>query len=412
MQNIQNSIDEFLKTIPEQAIGNLVDRKLSDLGVKLSRRGRKRLIHWIQDGSRDTLAVSDWRWWQDRTVTLDFTADDLEELTRKIAEVGDRIQQLVQPLIEETSDAVLADLRKRWPDHAKWEKRTMSGFRKRLQKRYQLPFQSLRMLIALCRELGDTVQQEIRTLPQASNMPHLIDVLSRLHARACQIAEEVACLLESGFADGAMARWRTLHEIAVIARLIANHGEEIAERYTLHQVVESKRAIDDFEKCRERLGYEPISDAEVKRIQTCFAALIQQFGKDYAKGDYGWAAHHLGKTQPTFRDLEQAAGTDHLRSHFRMASHNVHANPKGMFFHLGLLTESQILLSGPSDAGLAEPGQCMGLSLSHVTAALAGLQTTFDNTVSLNIISKLVRENAELFASAEQQLKRDAANGG
>lgn len=38
-----------------------------------------------------------------------------------------------------------------------------------------------------------------------------------------------------------------------------------------------------------------------------------------------------------------------------IAEHNVHANPKGAFFKLGLLCEINILLGGPSNAGLVDP---------------------------------------------------------
>ena len=56
------------------------------------------------------------------------------------------------------------------------------------------------------------------------------------------MADEIICLLENGFADGAMARWRTLHEIAIVAIVLSKHGEDIAQGYLDHQAVESKRA--------------------------------------------------------------------------------------------------------------------------------------------------------------------------
>jgi hypothetical protein len=55
---------------------------------------------------------------------------------------------------------------------------------------------------------------------------------------------------------------------------------------------------------------------------------------------------------------------------------------------LGILAESQVILAGPSNAGLADPGHGAALSLSRVTAALVGLQQppTLDNNVSLLMI--------------------------
>jgi len=53
--------------------------------------------------------------------------------------------------------------------------------------------------------------------------------LARLYGRACQIGRKIELLLSNGFADGAEARWRTLHELTVVACFIYKHGEETAK---------------------------------------------------------------------------------------------------------------------------------------------------------------------------------------
>lgn len=146
-----------------------------------------------------------------------------------------------------------------------------------------------------------------------------------------------------------------MHEIAVVASFIAANGEDLAERYVLHQAVESKRAADDYARCQPRLGYEPLAEKELKAVKKSYNAVIAKFGPEFAKGDYGWAGHHIGKTRPTFKDIETVR-IDHFRAHYRLASHNVHANPKGVFFALGMLPETQVLLAGSGNAGLADPG--------------------------------------------------------
>src|SRR4051812_37136287 len=42
------------------------------------------------------------------------------------------------------------------------------------------------------------------------------EVVTRLRARAITVADEAITLLRAGLASGAMARWRTLHELAVV----------------------------------------------------------------------------------------------------------------------------------------------------------------------------------------------------
>ena len=203
-----------------------------------------------------------------------------------------------------------------------------------------------------------------------------------------------------------------MHEIAVVALFIAAHGEEVAERYVSHEAIESKRAADDYQRCQPRLGYEPLPDKEIKAAQKAYDVVIAKYGPEFAKGDYGWARHHLGKPKtPTFKDIEGAVQIDHFRAHYRLASHNVHANPKGVFFKLGILAESQVLLAGPSNAGLADPGHGAALSLLRVTAALVGLQQppTLDNNVVLLMMVQLGDEIGEAFGEAHERLEADDA---
>ncbi len=77
---------------------------------------------------------------------------------------------------------------------------------------------------------------------------HVFFVLTRSHARACQIAREILTLIKNGYADGAMARWRALHEISVISSFIAKHGNEVAEKYLLHSNIESNKAAVLYQK--------------------------------------------------------------------------------------------------------------------------------------------------------------------
>src|SRR5260370_32451533 len=95
-----------------------------------------------------------------------------------------------------------------------------------------------------------------------ADKPHLKTLLIRVLVRGCQVTDEIICLLENGFADGAMARWRTLHEIAVVAVVLSHHGEDIAARYVDHQAVESMRSMRKYISCCEELGYTPLSDRE------------------------------------------------------------------------------------------------------------------------------------------------------
>jgi hypothetical protein len=68
------------------------------------------------------------------------------------------------------------------------------------------------------------------------------------HAKGVLTASEILVLLRTGHSTAAMARWRTLHEAAVTAYVLAPEDEETARRYLTHRVVESYRAQSDYER--------------------------------------------------------------------------------------------------------------------------------------------------------------------
>jgi hypothetical protein len=94
-----------------------------------------------------------------------------------------------------------------------------------------------------------------------------------------------------------------------------------------------------------------------------------------------------------------------------MASHNVHANPRGVFFRLGLYPDNEhILLAGPSTAGFAEPGHGAAISLGGVTIALLNLRPNLDRIVMSRIFLEVIdRIGSEFLAAQEADEKRPPA---
>jgi hypothetical protein len=202
-----------------------------------------------------------------------------------------------------------------------------------------------------------------------------------------------------------MARWRTLHEITVVAFFIAEHGDDLAERYLLHHVVESWRAARDYVQCQERMGYPPLSPKQLSKIEGQFNKLIGRFGTPF-RTHYGWAVQQLSLPSPTFGDIEKAVGIGHFRSHYRMASHPVHASPHGVLFSLAVVGDSAPLLAGPSDTGLPDPGWLTANSLVQVSAAIGGLSPTIDNIVTLMVMERMKKEVSATLDAAWEQIQR------
>ena len=354
MNVLQSLLDEHLAKHPVQLAVDILEGKLRERGVTLTSRQKRKLQSALTEGEEDSVILRGGRPWQRGKVVIEVTDADLAELEGRIeAWLAAAVPRLLGSLSSEIAGDLLNTLGRRWPAQWRHERQQERGFTKRLGDRWNKPLSLLRMLVTISTEFGALT---VERLQQDNSVSELTNVQCRLHARGCQVAREVLSLLQDGFADGAMARWRTLHELAVVAMALAEGGDALAERYRLHDAVESRRAAAEYVKHAQRLGLEPLDPAEISELDCKHTQLLQRFGKTFGE-QYGWASDHLGLPRATFADIERAAGVGHLRPYYRMASHNVHANPKGAFFRLGILGELDMMLAGASNYGLADPGR-------------------------------------------------------
>jgi hypothetical protein len=211
MKTLHNTLEKAIGQLPEQIFGQLLTKKLKTYGIKLSPRKCRQSANIILSGESKTLHLKRWRWWERESIVLDFREEETQEIAQRFNEVVERLPQIIKDISNQQSTNILVTLKKKWRGELRRQRREGADFQKRLLAHWGLPLDLLRMLLTISREFGDNVNQELReTLFPNSN--HLIEVLTRLHARACQVVDEILVLLSAGFADGAMARWRTLHE--------------------------------------------------------------------------------------------------------------------------------------------------------------------------------------------------------
>ncbi len=236
------------------------------------------------------------------------------------------------------ADGMVKQLMQQIPEMVEQERTLRTAFEQRLQARWQKALDLFDSTVILTREAGERFSQKHRE-HVVKDKNALIEALVRIHIRACQTAAAVSVLLKSGFARDALARQRTLHELAVVAFLLKEHGTPLAERFLLHEVIETCTAAEQYESAYARLGYDTPDPANLAYARAKRDRLCQRFGKAY-KNNYGWAADVIGKERPTFEDLEKAAHLNHLRPYYRMAGYGVHATAKGMVFDIGNITQA------------------------------------------------------------------------
>lgn len=203
----------------------------------------------------------------------------------------------------------------------------------------------------------------------AASEDQKFEALVRLHGRAVQTAREVQVLLRAGYSTGALARWRTIHEIWIVSILLAENNAEISRRYLVHEAVESMIGQEWYEDTWETLGFESPDPNDAAKRATARAELEQEFGSVFLR-PYGWAAPLFNGKAPKLTDLPKLANLDHWRSYYKMASHGVHANPKGIMWSLQDPRPTERIWAGPSNAGLIDPAQCTLIALYGITACL------------------------------------------
>jgi hypothetical protein len=86
-------------------------------------------VQGVREG-RHKLHLERWSWWKPQRVTLDLTAEDIEQIERKSTEfIEDYLPELITRAINSGSQRVLADLKQNWHRESRLQYRELSGFR-------------------------------------------------------------------------------------------------------------------------------------------------------------------------------------------------------------------------------------------------------------------------------------------
>ncbi len=171
-------------------------------------------------------------------------------------------------------------------------------------------------------------------------------------------------------------------------------------------MVESWRATKEYERCAPILGYKPLAEGEVDEVSQQVDRLVERFGRRFTDRN-GWAAEAL-EGEPAARGLsgfagiEKAVQLDHLRAHYRFASHPTHANAKGAFFNPDFSGDG--VLARPSPEGLGDPGHCALISLTQLTTTLLSLETGPSMPLVIGAMLRLGDEAGEAFLAAAEEL--------
>jgi hypothetical protein len=340
---------------------------------------------------------------------LELTEADVIELGRQMDQFHlSGVPEFVTKGINSAAKALFKQLNKGWSVRDKEELDLLAGFKLRQDELWGEAFRGLRLLLLCCREVG---AERLAKLHKKRKQTDLDWALFRLHARGCLVASEVSALCENGFAHGAMARWRTLYELEVVALAIHQGGNEAASRFRDHAAIAAQREAASYEEHAPALGYRPMGKREKERIARNFDSAFAKHGKDFAESDYGWATNLVNKKRPKLDDIAKLASRKRMWPFVKLASNSVHSGSKALCFNVGLLEQGDVFLAGASNAGHADPIQLTADSLTTLTALLFHAEMASADTGAfvgaLRLIADQTSKNA--MNAHRQQLRNHKA---
>ena len=409
MSHLNDIFQAELEKIPHRFLAKLLKRKLAAQGFDLSDDDARAFAAHIFNSPDEPFEWDDGNEGKHQSISVSLTEAEMQGLELEISDFTEnKLPDLMYSVSRDSAKRIGKSLRKNWPNQKEYDGAVVADFLDNLEGDWGEAFDILCMMLTISREIGPEFSAWAAS-GEAPKAPARYEALLKLHARGCQVVDEIICLMENGFADGAFARWRTLHEITVVAALIADGDEELAIRYFDHEAIEAKRAMDHFKVHYDELGYEKPDDDEIANIERTYEEFLERYGHGFG-AEFGWAAPHLGKKRVRFIDLEEAAGQVAARSFYKFASHNVHASSKGVNYRLGLIDQDEVLLAGRSNVGFFEPAHNTAKALCQLNGTILRDRWDLDTLVTYQILLNLWDEVPDACHDTQEAIEaRDEA---
>ena len=248
-------------------------------------------------------------------------------------------------------------------------RRYRKGFDRRMRNTYGTAFDDFLVAWAAAEDMGRRIAEAGQ--PDSGLVP-VFEALLSLHARACRITLEVHQLLLGGYPQGALARARSIHEIAVTAIILMDERatlQDLADRFLDHEAVLNYSDARDYQEDAIALGYELLADEDVAELKAQSDAMVLKYGTNF-RAPYGWASGLVDNARPQFADLARLAGQGAMRSHYRWASREVHADAKSLRLNLSERNGVIARLTGSTNIGFVDPVSLALISLMKSTMTL------------------------------------------
>lgn len=344
--------------------------------------------------------------------------EDKEKLGEKFSEekITEMIEEMYSPeMINEFSEPVYESLIDQAPIMYEEHRLEQLEFEARLQMKWLNAFYGLKSVITISEEIGMGVIDEYLEDKERKDGSYFVpieyDIAFKLQGKAVVVSKEILILLQAGYADAAISRWRTLHEISVILGIITDSlknnkdtAQKIAIRFFNRSIVEEFKILKNQNSKTEK------KSEEYSNLKTKVEKIQRDYGEKFIYEDYEWARPALNniKGKIYFSHLEEKNGNTHLTSYYKMANSQIHSTSFGLYGSFGDIYDSDIgVVFGPSNYGLSIPGQLTIISIIQCTTALLNMEPTLDKIMLISVLGKFLDNYSNVFDDIQTIIEKE-----
>lgn len=319
----------------------------------------------------------------------------LEMVEKRLKESGSKADY--EAIIDLASKVLIEDTLSQERDTVGKVISESDAFIRRNRERWSLGFQKLHALRETSLQAGMNFQKQFLEYDHYQT-DELLGVLMRQHAHACRISGEIIHLLEGGYPDAAVARWRTLYEMVITCLLIKKYGRDAAIDYIRHGIVKNAEGINEHQRTANEMGVKTFAQEEVDFVNSQKQEITE------GNPSWHWARKYAGVSK--IEKLREHVGLDKWSHNYKLASRNIHSD----YFEMSCLyamseAKSDLLLVGQSNSGLTEPAHFTAISLAQITSIFltAYIEDESkeldyqDSLLFMKVIDNYVKEVGEAF---------------
>ena len=197
MNRLQKAFDTVLEEcLDHQRIAlKAIAHKLQEHGLTLTESGKQRIEQQLLESG----------WESDSLVLVDEDIDSSEtegmptehisldvadaDVAKYLDEIVTTVADMIPSLSDSTAESMLVTIKRDAPTMLREQRREQLLFEKRIRKRWKKPLDLLELFISIAMEAGADFNSESRKDGKRLGDAKF-EALTRLHARACQVASE------------------------------------------------------------------------------------------------------------------------------------------------------------------------------------------------------------------------------